>query len=225
MVHAVAPGRRHRRGPGQTDVAEQHRRTRSRPPWPRCGSACPWGASSRSAPPARPGGALRHPRRGRPPARGAAGRRRPPRDGGRRLRRHRRGRRAVPSPRPDRSAFTPVKEVNLPASDPLVLAAGGTTLTASHTTGAYISETAWGLPFGSRGSQLPGLRRRLQPPVLPARLPRWRARHRRHPGRARRGRRRLRPHRHGAGHQRQAAARLHPRERRHQRQPPRCGPG
>ena len=31
--------------------------------------------------------------------------------------------------------FPPVKEANLPASDPLVLAAGGTTLTASHTDG------------------------------------------------------------------------------------------
>ena len=50
------------------------------------------------------------------------------------------------------TAFTPVKEVSLPASDPLVLAAGGTTLTASHTTGAYIGEIAWGLPFGDRGS-------------------------------------------------------------------------
>ena len=49
--------------------------------------------------------------------------------------------------------FRPVKEANLPASDPLVLAAGGTTLTASHTTGAYISESAWGLPFGDPGSQ------------------------------------------------------------------------
>ena len=48
--------------------------------------------------------------------------------------------------------FPPVKEANLPASDPLVLAAGGTTLTASHTTGAYISETAWGLRFGDPGS-------------------------------------------------------------------------
>jgi subtilase family serine protease len=45
-------------------------------------------------------------------------------------------------------AFAPVKEANLPASDPLVLAAGGTTLTASHKTGTYISESAWGLPFG-----------------------------------------------------------------------------
>ena len=50
-------------------------------------------------------------------------------------------------------AFPPVKEVNLPAADPLVLATGGTSLNASHTTGAYISETAWGLPFGSPGTQ------------------------------------------------------------------------
>jgi subtilase family serine protease len=48
--------------------------------------------------------------------------------------------------------FPPVKEANLPASDPLVLAAGGTTLTASHKTGAYIGEIAWGLPFGGPGS-------------------------------------------------------------------------
>jgi subtilase family serine protease len=33
-----------------------------------------------------------------------------------------------------------------------VLAAGGTSLTASHTTGDYIRETAWGLPFGSPGT-------------------------------------------------------------------------
>ncbi len=37
----------------------------------------------------------------------------------------------------------PVKEVSLPASDPLVLGAGGTTLTANRSTGAYINETAW----------------------------------------------------------------------------------
>jgi subtilase family serine protease len=36
-----------------------------------------------------------------------------------------------------------VKDVILPASDPLVLAVGGTTLTANPRTGAYISETAW----------------------------------------------------------------------------------
>jgi subtilase family serine protease len=37
---------------------------------------------------------------------------------------------------------TPVKEVSLPASDPLVLAVGGTTLTANPITGTYRSETA-----------------------------------------------------------------------------------
>jgi subtilase family serine protease len=37
----------------------------------------------------------------------------------------------------------PVKEVSLPASDPLVLAVGGTTLDADNATGAYLSETAW----------------------------------------------------------------------------------
>src|SRR3984957_16985994 len=48
--------------------------------------------------------------------------------------------------------FTPVKEVNLLASDPLVLGAGGTGLTASHTTGAWQGETAWSLPYGDPGS-------------------------------------------------------------------------
>ncbi|HYB17938.1 MAG TPA: S53 family peptidase [Streptosporangiaceae bacterium] len=38
---------------------------------------------------------------------------------------------------------TPVEEVSLPASDPLVLAVGGTMLTADPSTGAYLSETAW----------------------------------------------------------------------------------
>jgi subtilase family serine protease len=37
---------------------------------------------------------------------------------------------------------SPVKEVSLPASDPLVLAVGGTTLTAKPVTGNYVSETA-----------------------------------------------------------------------------------
>ena len=50
------------------------------------------------------------------------------------------------------SGFTPRKEVGLVASDPLVLSAGGTTLDASHPAGAWIGETAWGLPDGSPGS-------------------------------------------------------------------------
>jgi subtilase family serine protease len=46
------------------------------------------------------------------------------------------------------SAFTPVREVSLPASDPFVLAVGGTSLDASHKTGAYRGETGWGPPNG-----------------------------------------------------------------------------
>jgi subtilase family serine protease len=38
---------------------------------------------------------------------------------------------------------TAVREVSLPASDPLVLAAGGTTLNGNLSAGFYISETAW----------------------------------------------------------------------------------
>jgi subtilase family serine protease len=49
-------------------------------------------------------------------------------------------------------AFAPVKEANLLASDPLVLGAGGTSLAASHATGDWQGETAWGLPYGSPGS-------------------------------------------------------------------------
>jgi subtilase family serine protease len=50
------------------------------------------------------------------------------------------------------ATFTPVKEVNLLASDPLVLGAGGTSLTASHTTGAWEGETAFGMADGDPGS-------------------------------------------------------------------------
>jgi subtilase family serine protease len=50
------------------------------------------------------------------------------------------------------TSFPLVKGVTLPASDPLVLAAGGTTLDASHQTGAYLGETAWGLPYGTPGT-------------------------------------------------------------------------
>src|SRR5439155_813884 len=49
------------------------------------------------------------------------------------------------------SGFTPRKEVGLVTSDPLVLSAGGTTLDASRTTGAWTGETAWGLPDGTAG--------------------------------------------------------------------------
>ena len=43
----------------------------------------------------------------------------------------------------------PIKEVSLPASDPLALAVGGTTLTANPTTGGYLSETTWNGATGS----------------------------------------------------------------------------
>ena len=45
----------------------------------------------------------------------------------------------------------PVRQVNLPASDPLVLTAGGTDLTANPVTGAYISETAWNTAITAKG--------------------------------------------------------------------------
>jgi len=48
--------------------------------------------------------------------------------------------------------YAPRKEVVLVASDPLVLSVGGTALDASHKTGAWIGETAWGLPYGDPGS-------------------------------------------------------------------------
>jgi subtilase family serine protease len=50
------------------------------------------------------------------------------------------------------SSFIPRREPILIASEPLVLSAGGTTLDASHTTGAWIGETTWGLPYGDSGS-------------------------------------------------------------------------
>jgi subtilase family serine protease len=46
---------------------------------------------------------------------------------------------------------TPVKGVDLPASDPLTLAVGGTSLQASRTSGAYIGETAWNIPPPAAG--------------------------------------------------------------------------
>jgi subtilase family serine protease len=51
---------------------------------------------------------------------------------------------------------TPVKEVNLPASDPLVLGVGGTSLAANPVTGAYSSETTWNDPPGAGDDQSSG---------------------------------------------------------------------
>jgi len=49
---------------------------------------------------------------------------------------------------PPETGSAAVKGVDLPASDPLALAVGGTSLQASRTTGAYIGETAWNIPPG-----------------------------------------------------------------------------
>ena len=74
----------------------------------------------------------------------------------------------------------PVKEVSLPASDPLVLGVGGTALDANRSTGTYIGETAWtGETGGGSG--------RLQPLVRPSRLSGWRSRDLNDEGRAGRG--------------------------------------
>ena len=46
----------------------------------------------------------------------------------------------------------PQEGVQYPASDPLVLAVGGTTLVANPTTGSYVGETAWDSPnYGASG--------------------------------------------------------------------------
>jgi subtilase family serine protease len=52
-----------------------------------------------------------------------------------------------PCPGTAASVTAPPKGVNYPASDPLVLAVGGTSLNADHATGAYLSETAWNRPI------------------------------------------------------------------------------
>ncbi len=51
---------------------------------------------------------------------------------------------------------TTIKEVGLPASDPLVLAAGGTALDADSATGTYRSETVWHTPPGTASPQTSG---------------------------------------------------------------------
>jgi subtilase family serine protease len=48
------------------------------------------------------------------------------------------------------------KGVDLPASDPLALAVGGTTVQASRPTGAYIGETAWNIPPSAGGPRAGG---------------------------------------------------------------------
>ena len=87
---------------------------------------------------------------------------------------------------PPATGSAAVKGVDLPASDPLALAVGGTSLRANRKTGAYIAETAWNIPTSAGRTQ--SRRRRFQPALLPARLPDRDRGQRRHPGRARRRR-------------------------------------
>jgi subtilase family serine protease len=61
---------------------------------------------------------------------------------------------AAANPCPGAAATAPlVKGVNLLDSDPLTLAAGGTSLRANRTTGAYIGETAWNTPAPAPGTR------------------------------------------------------------------------
>jgi kumamolisin len=50
---------------------------------------------------------------------------------------------------PPNTGSSVVKGVDLPASDPLALAVGGTSLQASDATGAYIRETTWNTPLSA----------------------------------------------------------------------------
>jgi len=81
--------------------------------------------------------------------------------------RHRGGRRAVPGARrSDRGRPLPaVKEVNLPASDPLVLAAGGTSSPPATRQGLHHRECV-GAAVRRPGEPVSGLGRRSQPGVL-----------------------------------------------------------
>jgi subtilase family serine protease len=52
---------------------------------------------------------------------------------------------------PPQTGSAAVKGVDLPASDPLALAVGGTSLRANRKTGGYIGETAWHIPYWAGG--------------------------------------------------------------------------
>jgi subtilase family serine protease len=57
---------------------------------------------------------------------------------------------------PPETGSSTVKGVDLPASDPLALAVGGTSLLAKRKTGAYIGETAWNIPPSAGGPKAGG---------------------------------------------------------------------
>ena len=54
---------------------------------------------------------------------------------------------AISPPCPGTGSQVPPKGVDYPASDPLVLSVGGSSLSANHGTGAYLGETAWNRPI------------------------------------------------------------------------------
>ena len=57
---------------------------------------------------------------------------------------------------PPETGSAAIKGVDLPASDPLALAVGGTSLQASRTTGAYLGESAWNIPPSAGGPRAGG---------------------------------------------------------------------
>jgi subtilase family serine protease len=57
---------------------------------------------------------------------------------------------------PPETGSSTVKGIDLPASDPLALAVGGTSLVANRKTGAYIGETAWNIPPSAGGPKAGG---------------------------------------------------------------------
>jgi subtilase family serine protease len=63
---------------------------------------------------------------------------------------------AVTTACPPETGSAAVKGVDLPASDPLALAVGGTSLQASPVTGAYIDESAWNIPASAGGPRAGG---------------------------------------------------------------------
>ena len=113
-------------------------------------------------------------------------------------------------------AFPPVKEVNLPAAD--ARPSHGRHQPQRQPRHRHLHQRdRLGPPVRKPRNPVPGLRRRIQPPLLAARLPERRARHGRHPRGTRRVRRRLAAHRHDAGHRQRRQPIHHPQQRRHQR--------
>ena len=109
-----------------------------------------------------------------------------------------------------------VKGVNLPASDPLALAVGGTSLQVNQHTGAYKGETAWNIPSvqgSSPEASGGGFSTLFARPDLPG----WHPWHRVYPGRPRRLSRREPWYRHGPRRQRRRPGLHRDRGRRDQR--------